>query len=56
MNTLDIMRYENGEMEFEEQVEFFQDLISDGTVWHLQGSYQRAALNLIEQGYCVDTE
>ena len=28
----------------------WQQLIDSGTVWHLQGSYQRAAIVMIEEG------
>ena len=46
----DIMSYEAGEMTEEEMVAFFQRLLSTGMIHHLQGSYQRTALLLIEQG------
>ena len=47
-----IIRYESGEMNQEETVEFFQELINSGAVWRLQGHYGRTALRLIEWGYC----
>jgi len=47
-----IIAYENGEMTDEEIVEFFQELIDEGTVWHLQGSYGRLASDLIDMGLC----
>lgn len=48
-----IMAYENGEIESEEQlIAGFQAMIDDGTVWILQGSYGRAASQLIEAGLC----
>lgn len=47
-----IMRYEGGEMDQDETVEFFQDLIDSGTIHSLQGSYGRMAENLIRQGLC----
>ena len=51
MNTVDgINRYESGEMEEEEQVEFFQHLVDTGTVWHLQGHYGRTASWMINEG------
>ena len=44
MNTVDgINRYESGQMEEEEQVEFFQHLVDTGVVWSLQGHYGRTA-------------
>ena len=47
-----IMRYENGEMDEDETVEFFQELIDTGAIFHLQGSYGRMAQRLISQGLC----
>ena len=47
----DITRYENGRMDHDEIVEFFQGLVDNGTIYSLQGSYQRTAENLIRAGY-----
>lgn len=47
-----IMRYEGGEMSFEETVEFFQELIDSGMAWRLQGQYGRSAKRLIDEGLC----
>jgi hypothetical protein len=47
-----IMAYEAGELEHDDVVEGFQHLIDSGTVWHLQGSYGRAAQRLIDAGLC----
>jgi hypothetical protein len=48
----DIMRFEDGEMDTQEEViEFFQKLVDSGLAWSLQGSYGRMAANMIEQGY-----
>ncbi len=41
-----IMAYESGEMTMEEVEEFFAELVSSGTIWHLQGHYQRTAMAL----------
>ena len=47
----EIMRYEGGEMQSEEEVlDFFQRLYSSGMWQHLQGSYQRAVMDLLKQG------
>lgn len=51
-----IIRYENGEMEQEEVIEFFQDLVNSGMAWQLQGSYGRAAVALIEAGLVTPPE
>jgi hypothetical protein len=45
-----IMAYEEGRLDDEETIELFQHLVSTGTIWHLQGSYQRAAQALLEDG------
>jgi len=48
-----IIRYENGKMESDEIVPFFQELIDSGLAWSLQGHYGRTAARLIELGECV---
>ena len=53
ININDIMSYENGEMEEEEVIEFFQGLIDNGMAWTLQGSYGRMAMRLVEYGFCT---
>lgn len=45
-----IIAFESGEMDDEEIIDFFQELVNSGTVWSLQGSYQRMAQRLIEAG------
>jgi hypothetical protein len=50
-----IIRYESGEMTEKETVEFFAELIKDGTCWKLQGCYGRTAHSLIESGI-IDTK
>ena len=53
-----IIRYEDGQMEWSEVVEFFQDLISSGFILNLQGHYQRTAQMLLDTGeisYRVNT-
>ena len=49
----DIIRFESGEMDFEEVVAFIQDGINRGWVWTLQGFYGRTAQSLIDDGYCT---
>ncbi len=55
-DTLDfIIRFEQGDCESQEEViEGFQALIDSGLAWQLQGSYGRAARQLINAGYCTD--
>ncbi len=51
----EICKFEAGEMEENEMLDFFQSLIDSGDVWGLQGIYGRTAATLIEAGYCIDT-
>ena len=46
----EIMRYEDGGMDYDETLAFFQDGVERGWVWRLQGSYGRTAARLLEQG------
>ncbi len=46
-----ILRWEDGEMSMREEVEFFSELMTTGTINHLQGMYGRRARDLIESGY-----
>lgn len=48
-----IIDYENGELDEQETVEFFQGLINSGLAWTLQGSYGRTARALIDAGRCT---
>jgi hypothetical protein len=47
-----IMDWEGGEMNEEDTIEFFQELIDNGMAWTLQGCYGRTAAALIEAGLC----
>jgi hypothetical protein len=47
-----IMAYETGELSETQIIRGFQKLIDTEVVWHLQGSYQRMAVHLIEEGHC----
>lgn len=49
--TDDIIKFESGEMDEEETIEFFQKLLDTRAIYYLQGSYQRMASSLIEAGY-----
>lgn len=52
MNVDQIIRYESEGLEETEEIEFFQKIINDGSVWRLQGSYGRRAMDLLEAGLC----
>jgi hypothetical protein len=45
-----IMAYEHGDMDQEDTLRFFQELIDTGLAWRLQGHYGRTAARLIEAG------
>lgn len=45
-----IIRYENGEMDEDELISFFQRLVDTGLAWKLQGHYGRTAKRLIDAG------
>jgi hypothetical protein len=50
VNLVELIRYEDGELDEEETVEFFQGLVDSGQVWQLQGHYGRTAVAMIEAG------
>lgn len=47
-----IIAFENGELDHDQVVELFQELINTGMAWTLQGFYGRTAQALIESGEC----
>jgi hypothetical protein len=42
--------YEAGELDWEDTLALFGDLVASGYAWHLQGSYGRTAATLIREG------
>jgi hypothetical protein len=51
-NIDDIIDFEDGNQSEEAEVKMFQKMINDGSVWHLQGSYGRRAMELLRSGQC----
>jgi hypothetical protein len=49
-NLTQLIAYEQGELDHEETVDLFQEMIDSGVVWELQGSYGREANALLEAG------
>lgn len=45
-----IIAYEQGDLDEDETIELFQELVNSGLAWQLQGSYGRTAASLIEAG------
>lgn len=51
MKMLDmLMAYENNELDMNQTVELFQNLIDSGLIFSLQGHYIRVAKDLVEAG------
>lgn len=48
--TGNIIAFEQGELDQEQVIELFQNLVNTGLAWQLQGSYGRTAMALIEAG------
>jgi hypothetical protein len=49
-----LIAFENGELDFDEVVDLFQNLIDTGLAWTLQGFYGRTAAQLIDDGFCFN--
>jgi len=50
MNTTAIIAFENGELDEDEVIALFQELCDTGIIYELQGSYQRIAQQMIQDG------
>jgi len=49
-----VIAYEQGELDEEGIINLFQELITSGMAWKMQGSYGRTASALIDAGYCAE--
>lgn len=49
-----ILAFEQGSLEDEQVLDLFQELVTTGLAWQLQGSYGRTAAALIEAGLIVE--
>jgi hypothetical protein len=45
-----IIAFENGDLDHDEVIDLFRHLLKTGLINHLQGTYQRTAEALIEEG------
>jgi hypothetical protein len=50
MNLDQIIAYKQGELDEEQILELFQDLVDSGLAWTFKGRYGRTAINLINAG------
>lgn len=49
-----LVAYESGELDEQETLELFEELVQTGLAWQLQGHYGRTAMYLIETGEIAD--
>lgn len=49
-NLNQMIAYDQGELDEEQILELFQDLVDSGLAWTFQGDYERAAIKLINDG------
>ena len=49
-----IIAFENGDLSHDEVIDLFRHLLKSGLINHLQGTYQRTAEALLEEGLLQD--
>lgn len=49
-----VIAWENGEMDQDQEIEFFQHLVDTGLAWQFQGVYGRTAKDLIRAGLITE--
>lgn len=50
VNVNDVIAWEEGQMDEEQERKFFQKLVNSGDAWRLQGMYGRRAQDLLDAG------
>jgi len=50
----EIIAYEEGQLDTMQTIHLFAYLVRTGLAWELQGSYGRAAFNLIRDGFITE--
>ena len=51
-----MIAFEQGELNEEDTIQLFQELVDSGLVWKLQGFYGRTAMELIGRGLVMSEE
>lgn len=47
-----LIALEQGELDEREEIQAYQEMINDGSVWRMQGSAGRRAMDLLRAGLC----
>ncbi|QMP84607.1 hypothetical protein KGG93_gp62 [Streptomyces phage Endor2] len=52
--VIEILDYEQGNLDDAETLELFGKLVKSGMAWTLQGHYGRVAMDMIQSGYLTE--